>query len=140
MKCLKCGRETDQTFCEACREEMSRYPVKPGTIVQLPKDRTASYVRRNQNWKDIISPETQIQNQKRTIRRLALTVALLTVLLIAMGFALVRVIRSNTQPPVGQNYSAVTKPTEDVTAPTTGEDTGGDTSNDASSDTSGDAG
>ena len=39
MKCLKCGRETDQTFCQACREEMEKYPVKPGTIVLLPKER-----------------------------------------------------------------------------------------------------
>ena len=71
MNCLKCGRETDQTFCEACREEMTRYPVKPGTIVQLPKDRSASYPRRSQDWRDTVSPETQIKNQKRIIRRLA---------------------------------------------------------------------
>ena len=37
MKCVKCGRDTDQTFCESCRDDMARYPVKPGTIVQLPK-------------------------------------------------------------------------------------------------------
>ena len=33
--------------------------------------------------------------------------------------------QDNTQPPVGQNYSTVTKSTEDVTAPTTGADTTG---------------
>ena len=127
MNCLKCGRESDQTFCEACREEMTRYPVKPGTIVQLPKDRSASYTRSSQDWLDIISPETQIKNQKRTIRRLASAVAVLVILLIAMVFVMVRILRGNTQPPVGQNYSTVTKSTEDVTAPTTGADITGQT-------------
>ncbi|MGM9604432.1 MAG: hypothetical protein ACI3XG_05145 [Faecousia sp.] len=123
MKCLKCGRETDQTFCEGCREEMARYPVKPGTIVQLPKDRSASYTRRSQNWRAMISPETQIENQKRTIRRLAGAVAALVVLLVMMGIALFRVLSNSNLTPVGQNYSTVTKPTEDATAPTTGPDT-----------------
>lgn len=127
MNCLKCGRETDQTFCEACREEMTRYPVKPGTIVQLPKDRSASYPRRSQDWREKISPEEQITNQKCTIRRLASAVAVLTIALIVTGFAMFRILRSNTQPPVGQNYSTVTKPTEDATAPTTGTDFTGET-------------
>lgn len=124
MTCLKCGRETDQTFCESCREVMARYPVKPGTIVQLPKDRSASYARRSQNWRAMISPETRIENQKRTIRRLAGAVAALVVLVLVMGFALFRAISNSGHPPVGQNYSTVTKPTEDATAPTTGADTG----------------
>lgn len=123
MKCLKCGRETDQTFCESCREEMNRYPVKPGTIIQLPKDRSDSYARRNSSWRAMISPETQVENQKRTIRRLGKSVVVLAVLLLVLGFALVRIITNSSQPPVGQNYSAVTKPTdtsEDATEPTTG--------------------
>ena len=39
MGCLKCGRETDQTFCESCRETMKKYPVKPGAVVILPRER-----------------------------------------------------------------------------------------------------
>lgn len=123
MRCLKCGRETDQTFCESCRGEMARYPVKPGTIIQLPKDRSDSYTRRSSTWRAMISPETQIENQKRTIRRLSKAVAVLVVLLLGMGFAMVRIMMDSRQPPVGQNYSAVTKPTdtsEDATEPTTG--------------------
>ena len=122
MRCLKCGRETDQTFCQTCREEMDRYPVKPGTIIQLPKDRSKSYTRRSINWRDMISPETQIENQKRTIRRLSGAVAALVVLLIVMGFVMFRVLQNPGQPPVGQNYSTVTKatdPSEDATEPTT---------------------
>ena len=123
MKCLKCGRETDQTFCQACRKEMERYPVKPGTIVQLPKDRSAAYIRRSTNWRAMVPPEEQIEKQKRTIRRLGSAVAALVVLLVGMGFAIVQLLRHPGQTPRGQNYSTVTKPTEDVTAPTTGPDT-----------------
>ena len=123
MRCLKCGRETDQTFCQVCREDMARYPVKPGTIIQLPKDRSSSYTRRNQSWRAMIAPEVQIESQKRTIRRLSGAVAALVILIIGMGFVMFRMIRSTGQPPVGQNYSTVTRatdPTEDATEPTTG--------------------
>ena len=123
MNCLKCGRESDQTFCEACREEMTRYPVKPGTIVQLPKDRSASYPRRSQDWREKISPEEQITNQKRTIRRLTRVVVGLAALVLILSLVISRLLSGNTQPPVGQNYSAVTKATGDVTEPTTGADT-----------------
>lgn len=119
MNCLKCGRETDQTFCECCREEMARYPVKPGTIVQLPKDRAASSPRDNRDWRNGIPLETQIENQKKTIRRLYRTVAVLFVLLAGMTFGVFRLLGGETQPRPGQNYSAVTKPSEDPTQPTT---------------------
>ena len=55
MKCLKCGRETDQTFCDQCREEMDRCPVRPGTIIQLPKDLTAADQRSGPYWPASVS-------------------------------------------------------------------------------------
>ena len=122
MKCLKCGRETDQTFCESCREDMARYPVKPGTIVQLPKDRASSSPRDNRSWHNGISMEEQIAVQKRTIRRLSRVIAVLALLLLGMGVTMFLLLRGGTQPKPGQNYSAVTKPTEDPTVPTTGPD------------------
>lgn len=124
MNCLKCGRETDQSFCEQCRKEMERYPVKPGTIVLLPRDRSASYTRRSANWRLKRSTEDQIANQKRTIRRLSGAVAAMAMVVICMGFAIFRILRSTAKPPVGQNYSTVTKATEDVTDPTTGAEDG----------------
>ena len=122
MKCLKCGRETDQTFCESCREDMARYPVKPGTIVQLPKDRASSSPRDNRSWHNGISMEEQIAGQKRIIRRLSRVIAVLALLLLGMGVTMFLLLRGGTQPKPGQNYSAVTKPTEDPTVPTTGPD------------------
>ena len=126
MNCLKCGRETDQTFCECCREEMARYPVKPGTIVQLPRDRAASSPRNNQDWRNGTSLETQIENQKRSIRRLRGAVVVLALLLVVMGAGVFWLLGGENQPPPGQNYSAVTKPSEDATQPTTGPEISGE--------------
>ena len=125
MNCLKCGRETDQTFCECCREEMARYPVKPGTIVQLPKDRAASSPRDNRDWRNGISLETQIENQKRSIRRLRRAVLVLALLAAGMGISMFWTLEGENQPRPGQNYSAVTKPSEDPTQPTTGPENSG---------------
>ena len=128
MNCLKCGRETDQTFCESCREIMARYPVKPGTIIQLPKDRTASRTRHNQNWRSGMTLETQVENQKRTIRRLGWTIVILALLLLGVCVTMFWLLRIPNQPPVGQNYVSVTKTTEDPTQPTTETETSSDTS------------
>ncbi len=118
MTCLKCGRETDQTFCDLCRAEMEKYPVKPGTIVQLPKDRGASG-RRQQPRRQTVPPETRIEMQNLTIRRLSRAVAVLLTLVVLLGLAIFRLLRGTNARPTGQNYSTVTsKPSEDVTAPT----------------------
>lgn len=127
MKCLKCGRETDQTFCDSCREEMDRYPVRPGTIIQLPKDRTAAYQRSGQNWHASASMDDRLEAQKLTIRRLTRVVVGLAALVLILSLVISRLLSGNTQPPVGQNYSAVTKSTGDVTEPTTGADTATET-------------
>lgn len=112
MKCLKCGRETDQTFCPVCREEMKKYPVKPGAIVLLPKERPS--VRKQPNRHPAVPPETVIQNQRRTIRRLGRGFAALLVLTVLMGAVIVRLVEKSSRPPVGQNYSTVTKPSEET--------------------------
>lgn len=39
MYCLRCGCETqeEKVFCAVCLETMEQYPVKPGTVVHLPR-------------------------------------------------------------------------------------------------------
>ena len=114
MRCLKCGRETEQTFCEKCRAEMEKYPIKPGTIVLLPKERTSN--KKPQVWHPPLEPEEVVENQRRTIRRLSRAFAALLVLTVLMGIAIVRLVQDSGQRPVGQNYSTVTKPSEETTA------------------------
>lgn len=42
LHCMKCGRKTeDRVFCPDCLSEMEKYPVRPGTVVKLPR-RTAT--------------------------------------------------------------------------------------------------
>lgn len=38
MKCIRCGKETDenQVFCKECLQDMQRHPVKPETPIHLP--------------------------------------------------------------------------------------------------------
>ena len=115
MKCIKCGRETDQTFCEKCRAEMEKYPVKPGTIVLLPKERPAN--KKPQPRHQATPPEEKLRSQRRTIRRLSRAVAVLLVLLVLTGIAIVQLVEKSAKPAVGQNYSTVTKPTGESTLP-----------------------
>ena len=115
MKCLKCGRETDQTFCEKCRAEMEKYPVKPGTIVLLPKERPSN--KKPQPRHQAAPPEETVRSQRRTIRRLSRAVAVLLVLLVLTGIAIVQLVERSAKPAVGQNYSTVTKPSEESTLP-----------------------
>lgn len=122
MKCLKCGRETDQTFCPICREEMEKYPVKPGTIVLLPKERPS--VKKPPSRHPAVPPEIILQNQRRTIRRLGHAFAALLVLTVLMGAAIVRLVQESGQRPVGQNYNTVTKPTGETTAPQASQEAG----------------
>lgn len=117
MRCLKCGRETDQSFCENCRAVMEKYPVKPGAIILLPKDRSAAYIKRSVSRRTAIAPEVRISAQRKTIRRLTTAVASLLVLILFMGFALFRIVSGGDTRPVGQNYSSVTKAAEETTVP-----------------------
>lgn len=42
MACLKCGKETNDVFCDRCKADMAQYPVNPGTPVSVP-DREAYF-------------------------------------------------------------------------------------------------
>lgn len=80
MKCMKCGTaiSSDQVFCESCRDEMERYPVKPGTPIQLPN--RPEKVQKNTH-KKVRKPEEIIANLQAFIFWLIL-------LIVALGVAL----------------------------------------------------
>ena len=75
MACMKCGKdcEESQVFCQECLAVMERYPVKPGTTVQLPKraPRSEKKVLRTTPLKEVV------QQQRATIRRMRLALAIL---------------------------------------------------------------
>lgn len=111
MNCMKCGREIsgDGVFCAECLEEMAKYPIKPGTVVHLPRRKheapgKKSLLRR----KAQPSPEEQMKNLRKMVRRLILALLVALVLLGVSGYlAVVHLMESDMVFLPGQNYSAI---------------------------------
>lgn len=108
MQCLKCGRETEGTnvFCKSCLGQMNARPVRPGTPVTIyprPEKKPSAPA------KPQISAEERICKLKRRNRRMAVVIALLSVMLVlsatGLGWKLYQDLRKF---PLGQNYSTVT--------------------------------
>lgn len=111
MECMKCGRETDQSFCESCREKMKDYPIKPNTVVQiLNRDQL---VPKKAPRKIQITPEEKNRILRRKITRLRWINSILAAMILILCMAVYILINRRTGPLPGQNYS--TKPTETVT-------------------------
>ncbi len=113
MNCIKCGRETtlEQVFCDNCQAEMEKYPVRPGTVVQLP-NRKESAPRRSAPPKRRSAPlEDQVRILKTQVRNLTIgffIAAMLAALL--AGPALKYLMHDHFE--IGQNYTTVTPSTE----------------------------
>ena len=106
MICTKCGRDTadNSVFCPRCLQTMASYPVKPGTVIQLPQ-RKAEPQKKSASRRRQLSPEEQVLRQKKTIRWLWVTVIML-VLLLGLSVSLLFHIKQE-QPStetIGQNY------------------------------------
>ena len=112
MNCMKCGREMveEQAFCAECLAEMEKYPVKPGTVVHLPRRREEPFVKKaHPRRRTAQTPEEQLKGMKRLIRILLATLLVSTVLLIVSGyFAVVHLMESDVVLLPGQNYSSIT--------------------------------
>lgn len=108
MQCLKCGREVlaDQVFCKECLAGMESAPVKPGTPVTIPT-RTAA-VKKPPVQKQA-KPEEIIQKLQRRVRRMAIWIGVLSLLLaLSGGFMAWHFVWEERQPTIGQNYSTST--------------------------------
>lgn len=111
MNCLKCGKDTagEQVFCPDCLAVMDRYPVKPGTAIQLPQRELAEPTKKQPSRKRGSKPEDVILQQKRLIRWLmALLVVLSLLLSFASGALIYLSTRSTQSVPTGQNYTTGT--------------------------------
>ena len=110
MNCMKCGRETEneQVFCQDCLQIMEKYPVRPGTVVLLPRRRET--IIKKTVKRHVIPAEEQIKILKKRIMILWFTLVLCIALIMLMinptlHYAL------DKHVPVGQNYSSVTTTT-----------------------------
>lgn len=108
MYCMKCGQEieADQVFCEDCRAEMEKYPVKPNTLVQIPnRPKKHAAKKARVRWE---SAEEQVAALKKRCRRLV--AALVLMFLLSLGMAAVvgvTVYEMDMQRFLGQNYHTV---------------------------------
>ena len=109
MYCLKCGKETkeDNVFCEACLVMMDRFPVKPGTPVQLPV-RPASPVKKAAPRKRVLSAEERLQRMRQRVKHLALAlVASLLALALTVSLLVHTVSAQKEEDAIGKNYNTV---------------------------------
>ena len=106
--CLKCGVEIKEEafFCSKCQEDMSRYPVKPGTVIHLPKRQTSP-----EKIVDLYQEpdhKKKIAGLQKTVRFLAALVAVLSVLLTVTAFMLLHTMSEEPAAvPIGRNYTTV---------------------------------
>ena len=112
MNCMRCGRETvdNQVFCNECLADMEKYPVRPGTVVHLPRRREEPAVKKSLGRRKAPpSPEEQVKRLKLQIRRQRIVLLICTVLMLIAGyFAVVHVLEQDIDFLPGQNYSSVT--------------------------------
>jgi len=116
MQCMKCGQnvENEHVFCEVCLSEMKKYPVRPGTVVQLPKYQEAPPRRPMPKRKAPPTPEEQLKKLRKWFRILAAALAVCLLLLVGAGYLLVKDLLPEEEELLpGQNYSAVTQPGDD---------------------------
>lgn len=109
MVCMKCGSrmETEQAFCQECLLEMEKYPVKPGTAVQLPIRKEAPVVRKNVSRRRSISPEEQLVKLKKRVLTLSIALAVTLALVIAMAHPAANYFIRKYHLRPGQNYSTI---------------------------------
>ena len=108
MNCMKCGKEIEesQVFCPDCLAEMEKYPVKPGTVVQLPVQHKAAPARKSPRRRPQPGPEEQIKLLKKRVLLLRGLLALTMALLItATCFLVWRMNKEDVTILPGQNYT-----------------------------------
>lgn len=112
LNCIKCGRETvgEQVFCPDCQLEMQKYPVRPGTVVQLPSRKEADAPKKVSR-KKTVSPEEQVDSLKKQVRTLWLSLILVSILAASLSVPAYQHWKDG-QKKIGQNYTTITPSTE----------------------------
>lgn len=110
MNCMKCGLDIPDghVFCESCLQGMADYPVKPGTVVLLPKRSEQPavkipYIRR----RTPPSLEEQVASLKKRLRVMTVLFLLVLVLAALLIYPTVEHLLERDAVLPGQNYSAV---------------------------------
>lgn len=111
MNCLKCGRETagEQVFCEDCLLDMEKHPVKPGTVVLLPRRRDTSAAKKSSKRRSP-SLEEQVRVLKQRVRVQVVLLYILLAMILALAYPAGKYLTGNSFK-IGQNYTSITPTT-----------------------------
>lgn len=110
MNCMRCGRETGsgQVFCKECLADMEKYPVKPGTVIQLPKRPAVQASKRPAPRKRFRKPEDEAAFLKKLNRWLIIALLLITLAFVVVSAIAIHFInKQDISPYIGRNYSTV---------------------------------
>ena len=110
MGCMKCGRDVQEqeVFCPTCLERMERYPVRPGTVVLLPRRRDQAAPRKlHVHRKPATPPEEQVKLLRRMILGLTAVIMVLALLLGILAYPAVSYLIESESFLPGQNYSTM---------------------------------
>lgn len=111
MYCMKCGREVDegQVFCLECQLEMEKYPVRPGTVVLLPKRTENSFVKKVPvKRRSGPTHEEQIRSLKKRLRVMTILWMVTLALLAVLIYPAAKVLLEEQHFRPGQNYNTIT--------------------------------
>ena len=107
MNCMKCGRETlgENAFCPGCLLEMEKYPVRPGTVVLLPRRKETSVIKKVSK-RHVPTAEEQILFLRKCVIILTILFVLsLTAVIFMFNPTMHYVLDKHHE--IGQNYSTV---------------------------------
>lgn len=108
MRCMKCGREiqNEAVFCQSCLQEMEKYPVLPGTVVQLPRRKEPTLLKKMPK-RHVPTAEEQIVVLRKWVLGLSIALAVCIVAIVLMFKPTMHYVLDE-HVEIGQNYSSVT--------------------------------
>ena len=112
MNCMKCGREVEdgQVFCPACQEDMEKYPVRPGTVVLLPKRDEVYYAKKSASKRRAgPTTEEQIRSLKARLRLVTVMLLISLTLMAVLIYPMAKEYLENQHLRPGQNYTSITE-------------------------------
>jgi hypothetical protein len=105
--------EEQEVFCSVCMEQMERYPVRPGTVVLLPRRRDHTSARKVLiHRKSTVPPEEQVKRLQRLVFWLTVVIMILALALGVLTYPAVSYLADGENLMPGQNYSTMEEPTE----------------------------
>lgn len=108
-QCLKCGKKPGEraVFCDECLADMALYPVRPGTVVHLPR-RQPTPVKKSEDFEETSLAE-QLAYQRKLIRWLTGIITALSLLLVITAALLLHSLDEvKPLPTIGKNYTTNT--------------------------------